>query len=201
MYDKMGFEKQRGFSLMEILIVISIITFIFIISSDFIVKGLVSTTFNREQESAVSAARRASAIMVTEIRSATNSASNTPAISKAMPQEIIFYSDITGDSLPDQIRYYVVGTKLKRGLIESASTSPYYTGMESVTDIVGYMNNQSEAIFTYHSTSTSPLADPENNLSLIKRVNLNLKINVTPHRAPADVYVTSVAQIRNLKDY
>lgn len=186
---------------MEIIVVMSIMTYITIIASDFVVKGLISNTFNSEQITAVESARRAANVIVQEMRTGMNSASNTPTFALALPQEVKFFADANDDQLPDQIRYFVSGKELLRGVVIASTTIPYYKAAETTSMIVDYVNNQSEPIFTYFSTTTAAMTAPNSAVGNIKRVNINLKINVNPMRAPQDYYVTSDVMVRNLKDY
>ena len=66
----------------------------------------------------------------------------------------------------------------------------------ATTTIASYVNNQEEAIFTYYDNSYNETGLINN----VRLINIKLKINVTPERAPMDYTVETDVTLRNLKD-
>ncbi len=163
--------------------------------SQFIISGFKATTFSNEQEEAVDNARKAAEIMGEEIRGANNSDNGSYPIIIALDQELAFYADIDDDNSMERIRYYIDGTKLMKAVTLSGPSTDY-SGAPTVTQIADYINNQTEPLFYYLDRNSSE-TDIINNIRLIE---LKIKINVTPERAPNDYYVEANINLRNLKD-
>lgn len=188
-------KYKQGFTLIEILVVVSIISVSVFIATDFITMGFRAVQFTKEQDMAVQTARRSMAMIVKEIRGANTSEQGDYPLILADDEEIIFFSDIDNDNEFEKIRYYIDGTELKKSVTEPGALHDY-SGLPVTTVSAKYLNNNSEAVFVYYD-ETYTETDIINKIRLIK---INLKINVTPSVAPNDVYVSSDVNLRNLKD-
>jgi hypothetical protein len=195
------FADKKGFSLLEITVIMAIFVTMMIIGSDFVIQGLKSTTFGYEQDEAIQNSRRALNTMTEEIREAAPAANGDYLINTVGTSTLIFYSNVDSDSYTEKIRYFVVGTYLHRG-VTKATGSPlsYPAGNESVTLVAKYLNNGSLPIFAYYDTDNSLIASASSSIVAIRLIHVSLKINVTPNRAPNDYFVETDIQIRNLKD-
>jgi type II secretory pathway pseudopilin PulG len=191
-------EKNiNGYTLVEILVVLSIMMMVLFMGADYIINGFRSTTFNLEQEDAIDNARGAVDVFTREIRGANNSNNGAYTIQTVYPQEFIFYSDINDDNLFEKIRYYLSasGTEFMRDVIAPGPFPYNYNQATSTSLIARYINNGSEPLFFYYdgngATSTA--------INNIRMIGISLKVNVTPERAPNDYYVVTDVSIRNLK--
>lgn len=187
-------KNNSGFTIIELLVVISIMGFISAMVLNFVVMGLRATRFESEQADAVRVARDAMNIMKTEIRGSNNSAHGDYPLSVIGSQEFVFYSDIDKDDVYEKVRYYLDGLELKKA-VTKPNADNLYTDAPIVTVIANYVNNQTENLFTYY-TSNYLATD---NINEVRLINMNLKINVTPEIAPADIYVETDVSLRNLK--
>jgi len=187
-------KKNEGFTIIEILVVISIMGIISTLILNFVVMGLKATRFEAEQAEAVKQARDAMNVMKTEIRGANNSAHGDYPILVINSQEFVFFSDIDKDDVYEKIRYYLDGLELKKAVIKPDSFS-LYNDAPVITVIANYVNNQAESIFTYYTSDYLVTG----NINEVRLINMNLKINVTPEIAPADIYVETDVALRNLK--
>ena len=188
-------SNSQGFTLVEILVSMSILVLIFVIASDFIGRSFTMFRFNSEQETAVNNSRRIMGQVTMEIRKANSSARGDYAINSIGDHGMIFYSDVDDDGQTERVRYFLSGSMFQRGITEPG-TSNDYSGAENISDLAGYINNQAEPIFTFYDSNnatTSAISD-------VRMVNVRLKINVTPLISPADYYLESNVQLRNLKD-
>jgi type II secretory pathway pseudopilin PulG len=194
-------KKNKGFSLIEITLVLSIFIFLVIISTEFIIRGLRSNNFADEQNSAVQSARKSSDVMIKEIRKANQAENGNYLLETVNPQSFIFYADIDDDGKTERVRYFLDNKYLKKGVI-AATNSPveYPSANEQFSILSDYINNKTEALFYYFDKNNIQLSDPTSFKRSIRMVNLNIKINVTPERAPNDYYIRANVQIRNLKD-
>lgn len=194
-------KTESGFTLVEILVVMSIFVFLMVTSTDFIIKGIQSSTFGFEQDTAVSNARKSLDPLAKEIREATPAATGNYSFASTTDQSLSFYANVDSDVSAEKIRYYLVGSDLFRGVTKATGSPLTYPVAEETSDkVVDYINNQTEPIFTYFDTNNNLIPNPIASTSAIRMIHIRLKINVTPAIAPGDYVVDTDVQIRNLKD-
>lgn len=196
-------KKQNGFSLLEIIVVMSILVVFFLISSNFIIRGFRALLFGYEQDSAVQNAKRITNAITGEIREASQSDRGDYLLNTVEEQNFSFFSDIDSDEHIEKVRYFldVANGILKKGVIEpSGDPMEYLEINEVLSEIAEHINNQSEPIFTYYDTDNNLIVNPAANKKSIRLVQVFLKINVTPEIAPNDYIVEMDIHLRNLKD-
>lgn len=189
------YQKQSGFSLTETLIAMSILVAIAFMGYLFIFKAIRGTTYESEQETAIKNARRGLEIMIKEIRGANNSERGDYPLATIENDNFIYYSDIDDDDKMEKVRYYLNGTMLEKVITEPGLANDYSTPGATST-IARFVNNQEVAIFTYFDNDYIETAE----IDKVRLINLKLKMNVTPERAPMDYYVETDVHLRNLKD-
>ena len=188
-------KNQKGFTLIEIIIAMAIITLLITISSKFIIKTIRSTVFESEMETAIKHARRAVNIMTKELRGANNSEMGEYPLINIEEENLIFFSDIDDDEKMEKIQYYLDGTHLKKVVTEPGPANDY--NMPTSTTIISeFVNNQETPIFNYFDNNYNQ-TDIINEIRLI---NIVLEINVTPERAPYNYQLETDVNLRNLKD-
>jgi len=194
----------RGFTLYELIIVMSIFLVAIFITTTYIVQGLKANRFVIEFGEAVQNARRGTEIMAKELREASFADNGNFPIVSASDQILIFYSDIDSDNAIERVRYFLDGTDLKKGVIEPSGDPIVYTGTETITIISQYVRNDTVPIFYFYNGDypadvvNNPLTIPPN-LNEIKLINLNLFININPLLAPNSFNLNQAVQLRNLK--
>lgn len=187
-------KNNKGFTLIELFVVISILGIISTIVLNFVVMSFKATRFEEEQAEAVKQARDAMNVMKTEIRGANNSAHGDYPLAVVNNQQFAFYSDIDKDDVFEKIDYFLDGLVLKKSVIEPDASGNY--GAAPVVNVIAeYVNNQTEDIFSYYDSNYATTTSVNN----IRLINITLKINVTPEIAPADIYVETDVSLRNLK--
>jgi prepilin-type N-terminal cleavage/methylation domain-containing protein len=186
--------KLSGFTLIEILVSFAILLIIITIGYGFISKGFQSITFNKEQEEAVVIARKAVDLISKEIRGANSSERGDYTLALARNQEIIFYSDIDNDQQTERVRYYKDGTRIIKTITEPGPLLDY-SSLPATSTIAQYVNNEDEELFVYHDSNNAETSE----INAIRLVNIRLKINVTPWRAPMDYFLITDVSFRNLK--
>jgi prepilin-type N-terminal cleavage/methylation domain-containing protein len=189
------FKNQSGYSLIEITVTVAIFALVFILGANFIITGFRSMTFGSEQETAIQNARRAMENLAKDIREAKSSEKGDYPLSVTEEQNFTWYGDVDNDGVAEKIKYFLLSSTLQRVIVEPGAGN-LYSGPGATTTIAQYVNNQAEPIFTYYDASNNE-TDEINNIRLI---NIKLKINVTPERAPLDYYLETDIQLRNLKD-
>ena len=195
-YIKMKlYLNKTGFTLMEMLVAMAVFLIVILLAGNFIITGFRSTTFGSEQETAIQNARRGMEIMSKEIRGANNSDRGDYPLATIEDNDFVYYSDINDDGQMERVRYFLDDTLLKKVTTPPGPANDYNMP-SATTTIAKFMNNQEEAIFTYYDNNYIETGD----LDSIRLINIKLKINVTPERAPNDYYVETDVHLRNLKD-
>jgi len=184
-----------GFTLLELIVVLSIFSVVSLIGAEFIIKGFKAISFGSDQETAINSARRAMELLSTDIREARSSEKGGYALLTNEEQNFAWYGDVDNDGVSEKIRYFLSDNTLKRIVTEPGPENNY--DQAGVTTIIAqYINNQIEPIFIYYDSDNNE-AGAINDIRLIR---IKLKINVTPEIAPQDYYIESDIQLRNLKD-
>ena len=203
--DKNYSKKQNGFTVMEVLLALTIFIVLILGFNTFVIRGYRSITFGSEQIDAIREAENGVELLTRELREASTAEDGSYALELAGDQEIIFYSDIDQDVSTERVRYTLNGNTLEKGVTEpTGDPLTYNTANEVVTTAVKYVNNGSVPIFTYYNqdypydTTNNPLPAPARLIDT-KLINVRLIINVTPLVVPNDFDVQSDVQLRNLK--
>ena len=200
-------KNTSGYSILEIIVAMSIFLIAITIVSGFIRRGYESNRFTLELLDAVNFAKKGIDAMAKEIREANYAENGDYPLVEAKDQSIIFYSDVDSDTSVERIRYYINGTDLMKGVIEPTTSQPiqYPSASENITVITQYIRNGASPIFYYYNgdypadTANNPLTTPAN-VNNIKLVRLFLKINIDPIKAPGDFNLEIFSQLRNLKN-
>jgi len=187
-------SNNKAFTLIEILVVMTIFSIFIAIGTTYIAQSFKSTTFDREEAEAVKTARDAMEITIKEIRGANSSEQGDYTLAKIADFDFIFYSDTNDDGKMEKIEYYREGSFLKRSETPPGPLNDY--NVASSTSIVArYLNNREDPIFTYYDSGYVNT----NVINNVRLINIYLKINVTPERMPADQIVETDVTLRNLK--
>ncbi len=201
---KREFKKNKGMTLIEIIVAISIFIMIMIVVSKF-----VGDIFHYEDVfsgglTAYDEARRVLQPVASEIRSASPSSLGAYSIETAGDNSFIFFADINNDGLKEKIRYYLSGTILMKGVtIPSGNPLQYLSNNETSSEIIHGIVNGSTPIFTYFDTnyngSNSPLISPVSVLN-VRLIKITLMVDDNINKPPGAVTVTTQVAVRNLKD-
>jgi len=194
-------NSQSGLTLIELAVSISIFIVLFLLAGDFVTRGFKSTAFSMEQDEAVQSARNAMNFFAKELREANQADTGSYLLDTVSPQELSFFTNIDSDASREKVRYFIDGHDFKKGVI-NATGNPlsYPVGDEIITVISGYINNQATPAFTYYDASNAEIANPAAQRAQIRMIKAFLMINVTPDVMPADYFMDTYVQIRNLKD-
>lgn len=193
--------NNRGFTLIETLVVIGITVLLTLIFTRFQVDVFSLNSFMQNSLTAESQARTVLKKMVREVREATSSSGGAYPIASVGRSSLTFFSDVDFNGQPDQIRYFVNGSTLKKGVIKPTGTPSVYTvASEVVTSEVINLVSTSTDVFQYFNNSTSaPMSFPIN-ISSIRAIRFDFTIDADPNRTPTPMNFSSQVSIRNLKD-
>ncbi len=142
-----------------------------------------------------------------ELRVAARAETGAFPVLTAATNTLTFYSDIDDDGVVERVRYFLSGTKMRKGIIEPTGTPlGYVLASETVVDQVQNVVASATGIFQYYDSSytgsasaTAPLPLPINT-SFIRLVKITLSVDKDTRRPPAPVQVITEVSLRNLKD-
>ena len=199
-------HKNSGFSLVEIVVVLGILSIFTVLIADFQAKVF---QLNRVFQGGIYEQTDADNIiksMAAELRSMSPSSAGAYPIDQASTSTLSFYNDIDDDGSKEKLRYFLSGTSLKRGVIKPTGNPPVYNSLSEVstTLISSVRNGTSTPIFTYFDTNydggaTSSLSLPIN-VSKVRLVNINVLIDADPNKPLAQLIGSTQVSLRNLKD-
>ncbi len=199
------FQKSKtGFTLVEIIIVTGLALGIFLTVFLF---GQSSFSFNRSAQNnldAQSSARRVLKTLVKELRSVSPSSLGAYPIALASTTSVIFFSNIDSDAYKEQVRYFLDGGSLKRGVVKpSGIPLSYNPANETITTMIRDINNGAVPIFEYFDNSftgtSTPLAQPVQATD-VRLIRIIVKIEKDPNKSLGPFQVESQVFLRNLKD-
>lgn len=153
-----------------------------------------------EQGAAITSAQRGIESMIKTMREAAYSSNGAwPVISMAT-SSFSFYADIDSDPFLEQIRYFLDGHTLKRGVIDPSGDPPVYTSAESISVISDYVrnNDQSVVMFRYYDLDGALMTDLSK-IAEVRFVEATVIVNINPFRMPNQFTLRSTAALRNLK--
>lgn len=195
------FSNQRGFTLIEMLVVIAVLAVVGVAVSGMIAYIYKTNTFLFQQSSATDNARRGIEYALENIREASYGADGAYPIANAATSTVTFYADVDNDGTVEKIRYYLSNGTLYRGVTNPAGSPPSYTGQtEAATIVASYVQNgTSTPIFNYYDDTGAQLATPAD-VSKVASVSVVIGVDVDVRRAPVTFTLIGSATIRNLRN-
>lgn len=194
-------SKQRGFSFMEMMVVIAIVSAVGLAVTTMIQFFYQKNAFVLEQTDALDSARRTVLDTVRTLREASYGDDGSYPILSAATSTITFYADTNNDGSAEKIRYYLSGTTFYRGVTKSAGSPPVYTNQpESTTTVVQYVRNAtSTPLFTYYDHTGAVLSPTSTDPAQIAAVTISVWTDLNPNRAPNIFNLSETATLRNLR--
>jgi prepilin-type N-terminal cleavage/methylation domain-containing protein len=198
--------SRNGFTLIEVMFAVALAALagIFVVSFAKNVLGLnqsASQSLTAELEGGRSIKR-----MVAEIREAGQSATGSYAMESAGTSSLAFYADIDSNGTADRVRYFLdpATRSLKRGIVvPSGNPLTYNLSTEAFSTLASDIKSTSTPIFDYYDKNyagtSSPLSQPVN-VDLVRLVRITFYIDKDPNRSPTPMAITSLVNLRNLKD-
>jgi prepilin-type N-terminal cleavage/methylation domain-containing protein len=191
-----------GFTLLELLIAmaistiaITLVTMFTLDVSNFGIQLGVRLETEREPEMLMRA-------ILTELRSMGPAAHGGYAIAAAAAESLTFYTDVDNDEVFEQVRYFLDGTTLKRGLTEpSGIPAQYLAADEEIREVVHFIV-PGTPLFTYypegHPSITGSLSSPFD-IASIRMVQVSCTTDKDASQAPSPSTLSIIAMIRNLR--
>lgn len=135
------------------------------------------------------------------VREATYSDSGAYPVVAFDANYLVFYMDYDIDGSVEQVRLFLEGEDLKRGVIEASGSPAEYTSSESVSTIVGNIRNLAlgRDLFTYYDASGSEVVDMSAVLEPVF-IEVDLVANTGEDATVSDYELKGSAFMRNLKN-
>ena len=198
-------NRQKGFSLIEVVIVVGILGIIVVVFSAFQTDVL---SFSRLFDKGLSASYGATRVvkdMTATIRIAAPSSLGAYPLASVSSSSLTFYADTDDDGLAERVRYFVASSTLRKGVIKpSGSPLSYNSANEKISYLIdNVLTATSTPLFSYYdknySGTSSPLPTPVP-VADVRLVKITVVIDDNPSLPPAPVTVTTQIMLRNLKD-
>lgn len=194
--------SKKGFSLIEVLVVIAV--FVFIIGA---VIGSIqffyrSNAYALEQSFAINSARTGIERMVKDMREASFSDEGSYPVIAIDDNSFSFYSDIDSDIFVEKVRYFLDDTDLKKGVVDSSGDPLTYNDANEMVSIVSdNVRNTAKStnIFTFFNASGTPITNFASTTD-VRFVKAEVIVNVNPLRFPNDFTLHSSATLRNVRE-
>ena len=188
-------RQRSGFTLIEMLVVISLMGMIIILLGNFVSNSW--SSYRMQNITALEQDQAASALRDFEITTRA-----TTQVSTASVSELKFLRFFDLDSpYPSQVRYFMNGNQFEVGQTEPvvAGTNVSYPAQNEQIKLVikGIVNGGT--LFKYYAGDNTELAAPVN-LSSIRMIGLTLEIDANGARQPGPVGVSTKVNLRNMKD-
>lgn len=159
-----------------------------------------TNTYAVEQGAAITSAQRGIEDMIKVMREAAYSSNGAWPVITMASTSFAFYADVDGDPFIEQIRYYLNGNSLMRGIIDPSGDPPVYTATEQISHISDYVRNteQSTVLFKYYNANGTLMTDLSR-IAEVRFVEATVVVNINPYRLPNQFTLRSTAALRNLK--
>ncbi|MEK7601920.1 MAG: prepilin-type N-terminal cleavage/methylation domain-containing protein [Patescibacteria group bacterium] len=199
-------KKQKhclpGFTLVEMIVVIFVTGIVGIALNSLIVNFYRSNAYLLQQTSAIDSAHRGLETSFVDLREASYGDDGSYPILSAATSSVIFFSDINGDGSVEKVRLYLQSGTFYRGVTNSTSSPPVYTGQsEATTTIATYVRNASSTpLFRYYGVDGIELSATSTvDVSKISSVSTSVMVDLNPLRAPDILTLQATATLRNLR--
>jgi hypothetical protein len=194
---------DRGLTTYEVIVSIAISSIIMVALLRLTTTGFSVSRSTFSQSQAVETSRVQLRRLTTSLRQARQADTGAFAIAEALPQRLVYYSDIDGDGTTERLRYELVGTNLERGIIEPTGVPVSYPAAQEQEAIVATgIRNGATAVFRYFGSSypadPNPLSPVDE--SDIRYIEYTLLVDADAADSVQQVSLTSQVQVRNLKD-
>jgi len=191
---------NRGFSLLELLIVIGIFGLISTVVWAFAANVFKQSTIFRTDLAVNDEARFGIKKFVQEARIMSPSSLGAYPILLASTTAFTFYSDVDHDSLKERYRYFTESGSLKKGVIKpTGSPLVYNSADEKKITVVNNLFSTSTTLFKYFDTNNTQMTYPIN-ITAIRSVEISLPIKLDPRQGTSSITFTSRVTMRTLKD-
>ena len=193
-------RAAHGMTLIETVVWVAITSMIMLAIVQTVQSFYRTNTYAVEQGAAISSGQRGMESMIKTIREAAYSSNGAWPIIAMATSSFSFYADVDDDPFLEQVRFFIQGNALKRGVIDPSGDPPVYTNPEIITTISDFVRNneQSVSLFQYYDKNGALMADLSK-IAEVRFVQATVIVNINPNRLPNQFTLRSTAALRNLK--
>ena len=191
---------QRGFTLIEMVMVITLSSGIMLILSGLLVFFYRTNASIIEQTGAITSARRGIENAMRDLRETTYAETGAYPIEYISENEIIFYADTDTDDAVEKITYKLIDDTFYKHVVNPTGNPYEYVEAGATTTISTEVRNTQFArdVFTYFNANGDEVAADSSPLE-VTFITASIVVNVNPDRAPNEFTLTSSATLRNLR--
>ena len=202
--------KFKGLTLVEVMVSISIFTICIAGFSLLFIRSMRSNSYILEMGKTSMSISNGMTDLVEYIRKAKQGDNGNYAIVSASDDSLTIYTDYDSDSITERLHFYLEDQQVKMGITEpEGSIVKTYPSedQEVVVKADHILNDSEDDLFRYYNrdypadTENNPIDMAINDISNIRMVEIFLKMNIDPNRAPDNVQMRSFVELRNLNDY
>lgn len=193
-----------GFTLVEVIVVISISTIIMLVLFNSIFSLYNSNSYTIAQSNEIDQARRGLQAWLSDAKEMTHADDGTFPVAVMEPHRFGFYSNIDSDDSVEYVEYVLSATTFYKYTYEASGYPPVYDLVSPArTEILSeYVQNidQATSTFSYFDSSGTELTLPPTLLTDVRYVEIKIIVNIDPIKAPGEFLLKSGTTPRNLKD-
>jgi len=194
-------KNESAFTLIEILVTMGIAIMIMLFIGYFIRNVINFETFLTGKIGIQQELLQTQQTMISEIRSMKISAAGGYPIAEATSSSFTFFSDIDGDNVVEQIRYFTSSTILKKSIIKPVGNPLVYNpANQIITDMIHNLAVSTSSIFSYYDANYSgsePAMAYPINILLIREIGI--QITATDENAGSSQQFSIKISPRNLR--
>lgn len=193
--------RMKAYSLMETLIVISLMSMLTVAVGTLIVSFYRTNSFTLERTLALESARRGVLSVATDIRESRYGDNGAYPVVRLDPYEMVFYADTDKSGDIEQVRYFIQDGVLQKGIVRPTGSPAVYTSEEIVAEVIPYVQNQAQGVplFTFYASTSEQLSNTSA-IRDLRFVEIRIMTDVNPVRAPDVVQLTGSATLRGVKE-
>ena len=199
-YELRSTYCARGMTLIETVVWVSITLALMLAIVTSVQYFYRTNNYAVEQAAAVSSAQRGIEAMVKTMREGGYSSNGAYPIIAISTSSVAFYADVDSDPFIEQLRFFVEGNSLKRGVIDPSGDPPVYTNSETISSVSDYVRNidQEVTTFRYYDVNGNLMTDLTD-ISALRFIEVTVVVNINPFRLPNQFTLRSTAALRNLR--
>jgi prepilin-type N-terminal cleavage/methylation domain-containing protein len=196
---------RAGFSLLEVIVSITIFSFVIVAMLEFTSRGFQSFSSLNDRTSTIAKARGAFDLLSRELREARSGDNGAYPLALTTDNEIIFYSNVDSSADVERVRYALVGSTIRRGIIKPVGSPASYPAINETTALLvdNVVNNGAIPFFAYYngnySGSQAALVAPVSPTA-VRYVVLTARIDENANKKPEAVEIRTSSTLRNIKD-
>jgi hypothetical protein len=192
----------RGITFIEVMVTVAVATLVMVVSVQAITYFYKTNRYTIEQADAVSSAQRGVDQTVRVLRETNYSVVGAYPIVAISTTSVDIYADIDQDLYPEEVRFYLDGTDLKRSVTQPMGFPPSYASSTQVATntLARSIRNleQGMPVFDYYNASGTLMTD-FSKLTDVRYIRISLIANISTTTLPNQLVVRSSATLRNLR--